>query len=495
MRRSIVVGASAIVLIAACQGSASPAPPTARASSASSSASPTPGPSSAPRSIPPSPSGQTTPEPSDDGVAASWVEVEGSETDWLDHAVLLGDGRVLTLSDTEETPATTAQLWDPGTNGWQPIEGLNKYRTQYVTVPLADGRALITGGENVDQVSFSSTYVFDPAGETWSRSGLLGTARTSLSGAALHDGRVLVAGGYFDNGGPTGGIRPDAVLTAFHAGSGIHDVDIPTFAVAMATAELFDPVAGTWSSTGPMRYARFGAPAVTLADGRVLVFGSAGYGGSGIDVDGRSHDSAEMYDPATGRFSQAGTLPPIDAAAIEARGTPDANPVPTDPAEISPGTLVALQDGGAVLIGVRYYWKHQGDLSRSFRYDASDNSWSEIGETWAVVGEPTPVVLFLEGVPNLAGSVAAPLPDGRVLVAGGSGPTHRVEGEQSYGSEETDVAHYYDPSTNTWPDAPAMPAPASGARAVSLADGSVFAFGGSVYQDEVLAVRPSRFVP
>jgi hypothetical protein len=492
MRRSILAGACAVVLTAACQASASPIPPTASASSPS----PTSRPSAALDSIPPSPTRGTTPEPSEDDVPASWIEAGGSMVGSLDHAVLLGDGRVLVLSDTEEAPATTAQIWDPGTNGWAPAEELNKYRTQYVAVPLADGRALVTGGENVDQVSFSSTYVFDPSSETWSKSGLLGTARTSPSAAALEDGRVLIAGGYFDNGGPTGGARPDGVLAAFHAGSGIHDVDIPTFAVAMATAELFDPTTGTWSSTGPMRYARFGAAAVTLADGRVLVFGSGGGAGDGVESDRRSQDSAEVYDPSTGRFSLAGTLPPIDGAAIEARGMPDANPVPTDAAEINPGTLVALQDGGAVLIGVSYYWKHQGDLSRSFRYDASHNTWSEIGETWAVVGEPTPVPLFLEGVPNLADSAAAPLPDGRVLVAGGSGPTHRIEGEQGYGSEVTDVALYYEPSTDTWPEAPTMPAPASGARAVSLADGSVFVFGGSVYdRDEVAAVTQSRFIP
>ena len=56
----------------------------------------------------------------------------------------------------------------------------------------------------------------------------------------------------------------------------------------MATAELFDPTTGSWSQTGPMTYARIGAAAVTLADGRVLVFGSHGGAGSGVDVDGRS---------------------------------------------------------------------------------------------------------------------------------------------------------------------------------------------------------------
>ena len=234
---------------------------------------------------------------------------------------------------------------------------------------MAGGLALVTGGNNENGVSFSSTYLFDPSTETWTKSGLLGTARTNPIGATLKDGRVLVAGGYFVSG-PASTIPPDALLVAFHPGGSLHDIDIPPFATAMATSEVFDPATGTWSSTGPMKYARLGASAVTLSDGRVLVFGSGGGDGSGITVDGGAFDSAEIYDPATGKFSLAGTLPPYDAAAIEAKGAPNANPIPSSPAEIGPGILVALPDGGAVLIGVDYYWKHQGDLTRSFRYDA-----------------------------------------------------------------------------------------------------------------------------
>jgi hypothetical protein len=488
MKRSIAVIASLVIVIGGCQASASPGP-----TASSPRATTSPGPSTPSGSAPSS----SIAAPSATGAASEghWAVTGESSIGLFDHAVQLGDGRVLGLSDTDDEMNSTAELWDSASNHWLPTEGLNKYRSEYVAVSLADERALVTGGANSDQASFSSTYIFDPSGESWSKSGLLGTARTNPSGATLKDGRVLVAGGYFYNGEPVGAVRPNADLAAFVPGGGLHDIDIPTFAVAMATAELFDPATGAWSQTGPMTFARTGAPAVTLADGRVLVVGSEGGAGGGVEVDERSHDSAEIYDPATGRFSLAGTLPPFDAAALEAKGPPGANPIPTDPGEISPGSLVALQDGGAVLIGVTYYWKHQADMSRSFRYDVATNAWSEIGETWVVVGEPTPVVLFIEGVPNLAGSVAAPLPDGQVLVAGGSVPTYG-EVWVDAGSEATDAARYYDPSTNTWSDAPAMPTPWPNGSAIALDDGSVLAFGATTFAlDEFVYITPARFIP
>ena len=72
--------------------------------------------------------------------------------------------------------------------------------------------------------------------------------------------------------------------------------------------------------------------------------------------------------------------------------------------------------------------------------------------------EPTRVALFFEGVPNLQGSIAGPLPDGRVLVAGGHASTSYIQGEggEFLGTVPTDAAQYYDPKANTWSDAPSL---------------------------------------
>ena len=64
---------------------------------------------------------------------------------------------------------------------------------------------------------------------------------------------------------------------------------------ALATAEIYNPATGKFTRTGSMSQARSSAAAVRLTDGRVLVFG----GGP---------TSADIYDPSSGKFTRIGTL-------------------------------------------------------------------------------------------------------------------------------------------------------------------------------------------
>jgi N-acetylneuraminic acid mutarotase len=63
------------------------------------------------------------------------------------------------------------------------------------------------------------------------------------------------------------------------------------------SAEVYDPATATWSSTGAMTTPRFLHKATLLPSGKVLVTGGF------KDVLGTALASAEMYDPATGAWS------------------------------------------------------------------------------------------------------------------------------------------------------------------------------------------------
>ena len=123
---------------------------------------------------------------------------------------------------------------------------------------------------------------------TFVATGSMRDARMDATATLLRDGKVLIAGG---------STNADA-----------YGRD------ALASAELYDPAAGKFTPAGSMTTARAGATATLLHDGRVLIAGGLGcrtqkcspenvYGAGGGALA-----SAELYDPATGKFSATGSM-------------------------------------------------------------------------------------------------------------------------------------------------------------------------------------------
>lgn len=406
-------------------------------------------------------------------------------------AVRLGDGSVLVAgddrSDCVAADSVATEVWTPPSAAWTAGPSLNAPRAEFALVPAGSGGALVVGGVNAGlgpdadregHQSYSSTYLFSPAQASagWQRQGLLTPARTRPIAARLADGRVLVMGGYYLSGAE--GIETTVVLArcvpggSSGSGTPLNDNAPPTEAYAYATASLFDPTSGSWSATGPMRYARVGSAAVTLSDGRVLVVGASTDGPlwnyAQPSVDAAARTNAEVWDPATGRFTPTGAIPVIDWSPLQQWG-----PYPVDARsdrQGSAGTLVALPGGDALLAGPAVEWyvlavNNYGYLARTLRFHGATNSWSVV-DVRIDEADGSDVVAGH----SRAGMLAVALAGGQVLLAGG----HVGEDEAA----AVATAELYDPARDAFAPLPPLPQARSGATGVLLGDGSVLVMGG-----------------
>ena len=167
-----------------------------------------------------------------------------------------------------------------------------------------------------------------------------------------------------------------------------------------------------------------GHSAVTLANGKVLVFGNWA-----------DTNVTDLYDPTTNSFTRVGNM-------IRGRRG---------------HATVRLQDGRVLAIGGRYFNSTSGkdvSLSSVEIFDPSTETWSSTGSM------------------NVAreGAVAVLLSTGKVLVTGGT----RIAPGTTYLSS----AEIYDPSTGQFTNTTSMPQERESAIGVALTNGKVLVAGG-----------------
>ena len=304
------------------------------------------------------------------GLAAGCGGDEGSgvapltQGRWGHTATLLEDGRVLIVGG-QSTPSqklASAEIFDPATETWSAAASMAERRSSgHRSVLLEDGRVLALG-ENDD----GTAEIYDPATDQWSAAGTMIQAREWASATLLPDGRVLVAGGLdatkagreellsaeiFDPS--TGEWTETSDMAEVHAGhSAALLPDGTVLIVGRYMGELFDPSAETWSAGGkPTRERSFGTTADILPDGRVLVTGGryqqGGWSGAIVPVR-----TAESYNPESNTWAEAASM--------------------SEPRENH--TSVTLSDGRVMVIGDKATeifdpatgeWTEAGNLSTS----------------------------------------------------------------------------------------------------------------------------------
>jgi len=334
----------------------------------------------------PSPAVVATPSPGQFALTGSMATGRDAPT-----AALLQDGKVLVVCGTSDG---SAELYDAASGTFDETGALTAIRTTGATATaLRNGRVLVTGGNDRTMAQpLASAELYEPSGGTFTATGSMHSARAENAAVLLGDGRVLVLGGLDAAGTP------------------------------LASAELYDPTSGKFTPTGSMHYPRLSPAAAVLRDGRVLVVGGSGSGG----VGDRAPSTAELYDPAAGKFvltgspkaarhsGQTGTLLADGRVLVAGGNGSDTQEIPLKTAELydpASGTFAAtgsmaiprdghsataLRSGEVLVVG--------GADESAELYDPSTGQFGATGS--AVVARSFQASLLLN--------------DGRVLLAGGA---------------------------------------------------------------------------
>lgn len=289
---------------------------------------------------------------------------------------------------------------------------------------------------------------------TWLvKNGGAGSSRSWGALAAMADGRNLLTGGL----GPAGAIgsaeiydpATDAMIrtndllqarfgqTATALGNGKVLVTgggtsyDPNWGIGglLASAEIYDPATGLWSAAGSMKLPRVNHAAVLLADGRVLVVGGS---------EAADSETAECYDPVQGTWAPAGLHASI----------------------LSPSAT--LLPGGKVLVTGGQFGAPRVTVARAELYDPATGIWTTTGSMLS---------------PRLY-HCAALLTTGKVLVAGG------LSDATNYPNLSAEL---YDPASGQWSATGSMGVRRSEFAMTPLADGRVLALG---YDPSVEAYDP-----
>ena len=314
-------------------------------------------------------------------------------------ATLLPDGKVLIAAGG----TTNAELYNPATRSFAPTAKMPLAVSGATATLLPNGKVLVAGGvHGFHQVTNAELY--DPATGTWAATGAMNVARSGQTATLLRSGEVLIAGGGCNGSG--------------------YGCDAGSFEAALSSAELYNPATGTWKKTGPMKDGREDFTATLLKNGQVLAAG----GFNNCDDDFCSDiNTAELYNPATGKWTQTGSM---QGAREQQSAT--------------------LLNNGQVLVAGGL--NEGGFCCSQFEYSSAELYNPAIG-TWA----PTASMAAKH-----AGQTATLLPDGWVVVAGGG----------------TSVAEIYEPGPGLWVAPGAMSTTRTHQTATLLPNGRVLVAGG-----------------
>jgi hypothetical protein len=204
-----------------------------------------------------------------DWTTRTWASTGGMATARMGAtATRLDDGRVLVAAGWNGADLDTAEVYNPATGTFSSAGAMTGPRHFHTATLLATGNVIVTGGQVGPTSAIATAQLYNVASNTWSATGSLLAAQRLHAAVRLASGQVLVTG-----------------------------LNAPS-------AQLYNPGTGTWAATGAMAVPRLLHTATALPNGQVLVVG-----GRDSTTTASSLFSAEVYDPVTGTWTRTGATP------------------------------------------------------------------------------------------------------------------------------------------------------------------------------------------
>ena len=337
-----------------------------------------------------------------------------------------------------------------GTSGtWSTTGSLNVPRFEHTATLLSNGEVLVAGGANRTTGYLSSAELYNPATGKWSLTGSMTAARDGHQAVLLPNGQVLVAGG----------INASVSMCG-----------------TLASAELFNPATGAWTSTGNMTSGRFDFIMTVLANGEVLAAGGTNCGGGGLT-------SAELYNPATQTWTATGSMTTGDESAgavllqngqVFALGSRNIYN-PTTGTWSATNTPPIVANAPVALLPTGNLWVAGQSIQGDLIFNVSTAQWS--------VFAPPPCTSNSQSC-QAAGAL---LKTGKILVAGGV----TFVNAQPYPKEETNgFATLLDTSSLTWTQTGSLSTSRISETMTILPNGQALVAGGQTFSKKAGTLVP-----
>lgn len=349
---------------------------------------------------------------------------------------MLANGKILATAVDSFVGASrmSAQIYDAATGLWTKTGGPGERLSMATLLPTgkvlafagADfGRAAeclqtpqVPGFDRQCRDPGTVPWLYDPGEQKWSRVGETKPKATAANGATAvlsgpgcgeHCGKVLVAGGCCQPPRNGWADRPHS------------------------SAELYNPTTGTWSETGELLLGRARHTLTVLKGpncgencGKVLAVGGYRRATSAYATElDLLLPPPELYDPKQGTWSRTGDMKTTNRYGHVA---------------------VLLHDGKVLVAGGSVKRSHDGRFGSGYG-DFGNNPDHFAATATAEIYDPATgewTAVEALATPRLNAAFTL-LPDGKVLVAGGMGPSGAI-----------DTAEIFDPATARWSSAGAM---------------------------------------